>query len=117
MAKSLYCPQCNEEYWGTKQSLAYHPVCGGCGYDKLGKPDPTVFDLVTDPSMRYLWKVTYPDSEVEYMVTKDRVTMMEEKNRLNKVHDPFKVKVEVLDFAKVLDIDREYLTSVVGGLQ
>jgi hypothetical protein len=49
MAKSLYCPQCNEEYWGTQQSLADHPVCGGCGYDKLGKPDPTVFDLVTEP--------------------------------------------------------------------
>jgi hypothetical protein len=113
MAKSLYCPQCNEEYWGTQQSLADHPVCGGCGYDKLGKPDPTVFDLVTDPSMRYLWKITYPDSEVEYMVTKDRVTMMEETKRLNNVHKPDEVKVEVLDFARVLDIDREYLTAVV----
>jgi hypothetical protein len=79
----------------------------------LGKPDPTVFDLVTEPDMKYLWKITYPDSEVEYMVTKDRVTMMEETKRLNNVHKPDEVKVEVLDFARVLDIDREYLTAVV----
>ena len=29
MAKRLYCPECNTEYWGSIKA----PKCGGCGYN------------------------------------------------------------------------------------
>ena len=29
MAKTLICPECNTEYWGSIKA----PKCGGCGYN------------------------------------------------------------------------------------
>ena len=80
MAKELYCPQCNTEFWGD---LSVNSLCGGCGHD-FAKGFQT-----------------FPDGEVEYNVTNDRVSEMAEVERLNKVHHPEKIKVELIDYATI----------------
>ena len=90
MAKELYCPQCNTEFWGD---LSVNSLCGGCGHDFAKGFQNGTLDVV--------WKTTFPDGEVEYNVTNDRVSEMAEVERLNKVHHPEKIKVELIDYATI----------------
>jgi len=98
MAKELYCPQCNTEFWGD---LSVNSLCGGCGHDFAKGFQNGTLDVISPTGKKYLWRTTYPDGEVEYNITNDRVSEMAEVERLNKLHYPEKVKVELVDYATI----------------
>ena len=54
-------------------------------------------DVVSPTGKKYLWKTTFPDGEVEYNITNDRVSQMAEVERLNKVHHPEKISINHAD--------------------
>ena len=52
MAKTLYCPQCNNEYWGTIKIK--DTKCNGCGYqftpNEIYKVIAKAFSTIKIPS-------------------------------------------------------------------
>ena len=50
MAKELYCPQCNNEYWGTIK--VKDTKCNGCGYQFTPNEIYKVKVFSTVPSYR-----------------------------------------------------------------